>query len=89
MQDAMFRAKSRTLTSKTLRYWLEHHEYRPQGFVFDIKKLFSGNKNKYVEEIAAAYDYFGLDDFAEVKNDLLDYRKAYIESNMSFDVKII
>jgi hypothetical protein len=89
MQDAMFRAKSRTLTSKTLRYWLEHHEYRTQGFVFDIKKLFNGNKNKYVEEIAAAYDYFGLDDFAEVKNDLLDYRKAYIESNMSFDVKII
>jgi hypothetical protein len=32
---------------------------------------------------------FGLDDFAEVKNDLLGYRKAYIESNMSFDVKII
>jgi hypothetical protein len=89
LQDAMWRAKAKSLDSKTLRYWLDHNDYLPTGFVFDIKRLFSGNKDSFIEEMAAAYDYFELDDFAEVKNNLLEYRKAYLESNLSFNVKMI
>ena len=78
----VFVKKSKTAVH-TVAHWRQKKDYQIQGFVFDIDQMIR-DEAYFSKTMQDAYEYIDLNDYNEVSDFLIEYRKAYLISNLQY-----
>lgn len=74
--------KKSKIAPDIVKHW-KTKAYDKVGFIFDLDVMIR-DQDAFVKQMKEAYDYAGFEDFKEVKENLIEYRKMYILANTRY-----